>query len=137
MIAFLRQPIAEPLALPIHCYFDTLGVGWRPWLCDDTAPLMKSKTGANRNGRNRQFLTAQDWTAHQKFWLNRAAKRSKHIVTMNSVEPHSCVSLRRWNLRVSERLAYVGFCRTFSADVHNRGIFKKNTCGNSIRRDTV
>jgi len=31
----------------------------------------------------------------------------KDLVTMNSVEPRSSVSLRRWKLRVSERLAYV------------------------------
>jgi len=42
---------------------------------------------------------------------------AKHIVTINSVEPRSSVSLRRWKLRVSERLADVRFCRTFSPDV--------------------
>ena len=44
-------------------------------------------------------------------------RSSKHIVTINSVESRCSVSLRRWDLRVSERLAYVRFCRTFSADV--------------------
>ena len=38
-----------------------------------------------------------------------------HLI--DSVEPRSSFSLGRWKSRVSERLAYVRFCRTFSPDV--------------------
>jgi len=48
---------------------------------------------------------------------------AKHIVTIDSVEPRRSVSLRRWKLRLSERLAYVRFCQTFSPDVLNRQKF--------------